>query len=76
VQAVGMFKLSENDRNLPANLPKIALRDATPRQISTPKPPAKVGAGETAAGTNSPKTPPKKSAPAHLSAPDEQWEEF
>ncbi|GAB1394060.1 hypothetical protein MASR1M60_22240 [Rhodocyclaceae bacterium] len=67
VQAVGMFKLSEN------TLPGPALRDATPKQLGghTVR---KVGAGGTAAGVM-PK-PGKAIPPPHLADDDEEWAEF
>ncbi len=68
VQAVGMFKLTEN------TLPGPALRDATPRQLGNQK----VGGG----GTATPQAmrpaakPTKAIAPPHLDGDDEEWAEF
>ncbi len=67
VQAVGMFKLSEN------TLPGPALRDATPRQLGGHTS-GKVGVGGTAKPPM--QKPAKAVAPPHLDGDEEEWAEF
>jgi methyl-accepting chemotaxis protein len=65
VQSVGMFKLKEGQGS--TNLPGPALRDVTPKQISSPRPAAKQVASKSTG---------KAIPPPHLSDDDEEWEEF
>ncbi|MDP2808755.1 MAG: hypothetical protein Q8O34_01255, partial [Rhodocyclaceae bacterium] len=68
VQSVGMFRLAgaaEGGAKAPAMLPGPALRDATPKQIASRKPPTLSGT----AGS-------RKIAPPHLSDREDEWEEF
>jgi uncharacterized phage infection (PIP) family protein YhgE len=66
VQSVGMFKLAEGTPNLPGP----ALRDATPRQLSNPRPAPAPGRP----ATNQAK--PAKQIPSHLDDDGEEWAEF